>query len=244
MRKIESQHTQLISDNAKLFYLLQVTDPTFPIGAYSHSLGFETYMVNRIVSTPEETKAYLESNLQSSFLYGDLLAASLAYDYAQAENVGALLHLDEIIRAVKNPREIREASEKLGSRFVKTVVKMMPEIQTTIFKDYLDQAQTQKCATNYAVVYGISCAVLGIDKTLSLSAFLYTNTSGVITNAAKSVPISQTSGQMIMAELYPLFGSLIQQVKELTEKDLGMAVPGFDIRSMQHEVLYTRIYIS
>ena len=37
---------------------------------------------------------------------------------------------------------------------------------------------------------------------------------------------------------------LIQQAKGQTEDDLCLSAPGFDIRGIQHERLYSRIYMS
>ena len=40
----------------KKFYLLQVNDALFPIGAYSHSQGLETYIQNGIVHDEKNSR--------------------------------------------------------------------------------------------------------------------------------------------------------------------------------------------
>ena len=37
---------------------------------------------------------------------------------------------------------------------------------------------------------------------------------------------------------------LLERLEALTEEDLCLSMPGFDIRCMQHEGLYSRIYMS
>lgn len=227
-----------------MYFLLQVNDPTFPIGAYSHSFGLETYIDKEMVRSAEQTFEYIKVNLRGSFLYTELLSAMLAYDYAKKGNLDKLIELDKILVAIKAPREIREASEKLGSRYVKTVKSMGIDWEGTIFEKYNNQASEENLFVNYSVAYGVSCAALEIDKEEALETFLYNNTSGLITNAVKSVPLSQSDGQKMLTDLYPLFHELVEEVKGMDETHLGISMPGFEVRSMQHEVLYTRLYMS
>ncbi|WP_425591893.1 urease accessory protein UreF, partial [Haemophilus parahaemolyticus] len=65
-----------------------------------------------------------------------------------------------------------------------------------------------------------------------------------ITNGVKLIPLSQMDGQDI---LFDLRGSLVQAVELSLEPDeewLGAATLANDIRAMQHEQLYTRLYMS
>lgn len=231
-------------DPQKTFFLLQVNDPTFPIGAYSHSFGLETYIDKRIVVDEETTRHYIETNLRGSFLYTELLAASLAYDYALANDTEKLTQLDKTIRAIKSPSEIRSAGEKLGSRYLKAINSMGVENKGNIIEAYVTKCSELNIEPNYSVAYGVSCAAQHIDKAESLKAYLYGNASGLVTNAVKSVPLSQSSGQGILAKLYPLFETMVQEAMVLEEDKLGLSMPGFEVRSMQHEVLYTRLYMS
>lgn len=233
-----------VRNTDKLYFLLQVNDPTFPIGAYSHSFGLETYIDKGMVRSADATFEYIKVNLQGSFLYTELLSAMLAYDYATKGEFEKLKELDQILVAIKAPREIREASEKLGSRYVKTVKSMGIDFADTIFETYTENAEKENSIMNYSVAYGVSCAALEIDKEEALETFLYNNTSGLITNAVKSVPLSQSDGQKMLADLYPLFHDLVEKVQTLDESHLGISMPGFEIRSMQHEVIYTRLYMS
>ena len=109
---------------------------------------------------------------------------------------------------------------------------------------FFGDVNEENLVVNYSVAYGVSCAALEIDKEEALETFLYNNTSGLITNAVKSVPLSQSDGQKMLTDLYPLFHELVEEVKGMDETHLGISMPGFEVRSMQHEVLYTRLYMS
>ena len=227
----------------KLFYLLQVNDALFPIGGYSHSQGLETYIQKGIVCDERTAEEYIESKLKWSMTYTDLLAVRLAHEYAAADDLKGILRLESILEASRLPAEQRDASKKMGSRFVKTVEKLgIPELAKGIFRQYLNARKGR--GVNHCCVYGVFCGVLGIGLEETLSHYLYSQTSAMVTNCVKTIPLSQTSGQKILSGCYGFFGEILVCVMELTEDDLCLSAPGFDVRGMQHETLYSRIYMS
>ena len=226
----------------QLFILLQVNDAQFPIGGYSHSYGLETYIQKNIVKDPESCFAFLESSIMNSFLYSERLPARLAYEYAQAGDLDKILELEEIVEASKSPVEIRSAAQKLGSRFIKTVVSMDCEYVSDIFTKYV--AAVEKAQPTHATAYGVFCAAVGIDLRRAMESFLYTSTAGKLVSGVKTIPLSQTQGQQILKRCHPVFVKCLDKLMTLTEKQICLSNPGFDVRCMQHETLYSRLYMS
>lgn len=227
----------------KLFYLLQVNDALFPIGGYSHSQGLETYIQKGIVRDEQTAEEYIESKLKWSMTYADLLAVRLCCEAAEKGNLEAILQVESILEASRLPAEQRDASKKMGSRFVKTVEKLgIAAIADGIFRQYLDARKGR--GVNHCCVYGVFCGVLDIGINETLSHYLYSQTSAMVTNCVKTIPLSQTSGQKILSGCYGLFGEILDRVMGLAEEDLCLSAPGFDVRGMQHESLYSRIYMS
>ena len=253
-----------------LFYLLQVNDALFPIGAYSHSQGLETYIQRGIVHDVPTAQEYIRNKLRWNLLYTELLAARLAYEYTAQKSCGRkpdvqssvteegvdcgdadgsgravrnLVRLEEILEASRLPYEQREAVRKMGSRFAKTVQKLdIPECRGGIFAAYL--SARKGCSTSHCCIYGVFCAVMGIDEEQALSHYLYAQTSAMVTNCVKTVPLSQTAGQQLLAGFHDEFKELLQEVMNCTEDDLCRSAPGFDLRGIQHERLYSRLYMS
>ena len=226
----------------QLFILLQVNDAQFPIGGYSHSYGLETYIQKNIVKDPETALAFMESSIKNSFLYSELLPAKLAYEYAQAGDLDKILELEETVEAGKSPEEIRSAAQKLGSRFIKTVVSMNVDYVSDIFQKYVKAVENS--LPTHATAYGVFCAAVGIDKRRAMESYLYTNTAGKLVSCVKTIPLSQTQGQQILRQCHPIFTETLDKLETLDESKLCLSCPGFDVRCMQHEVLYSRLYMS
>ena len=96
----------------KKFLVLQMNDSLFPIGAYSHSYGLETYIQKGIVKDAETAEKYLKMRLQYNFFYTDFLAVKLSYEAALGKNIQKVEELEDILGASRIPEEIRNASRK------------------------------------------------------------------------------------------------------------------------------------
>lgn len=224
------------------FYLLQVNDALFPIGGYSHSYGLETYIQNGTLLTAEDAKKYLNNKLKYSILYTDLLGVRLAYDYAKEGQLNKLVELNQVSEASKLPAEIREASLKMGSRFYKTIEGLDIPYESDVLHQFIEKIGQKKI--HHACLYGIFCASVGLNELDCLSHYLYAQTSAVVTTCVKSIPLSQTDGQKILASSFALLDQMLEEVMTLDVCMYGCSAPAFDIRSMQHECLYSRIYMS
>lgn len=226
----------------KDFLLLQVNDALFPIGAYSHSYGLETYIQKNLLTYSDDAWEFIRNRLCYNFCYSELLSAKLAYEYAADRQLKKIAELETLLDASKVPREIREAGHKLGSRFVKTLQGMDIDYESDIFTAYCKLRKSK--TVTHSIVYGVFCAAVGIDHETAMAHYLYAQTSAIVTNCVKSIPLSQTDGQHLLYKSQELFPKLLEKLKSLTEDELCLSTPGADIRCMQHEGLYSRIYMS
>ena len=231
-----------MTEGTAKFFLLQVNDALFPIGGYSHSYGLETYIQKGIVHDEDSAQEFIHKRLKYNFSYNEFMAVRLAFEYALREDLEAISRLEEIMEAGKIPRETREASRKLGSRFIKTLSALEIPRENRVFEEYREARKGK--SVHHAVAYGVFCGAAGITREEALEHFLYAQTSAMVTNCVKTIPLSQSSGQKLLSGCYPLLQKLTREVKELGEEWLGLSGPGFDLRCMQHEGLYSRIYMS
>ncbi|HBM16677.1 MAG TPA: urease accessory protein UreF [Lentisphaeria bacterium] len=220
--------------------LLQINDSLFPMGAYSHSYGLETYVQKGIVKDKESAIEYIGNNINNSFLFNDLFAVKLAYE---AVYINELEELDSIFYASKAPKEIRMACEKLGSRFIKNINSLSLHLNG-IYKEYCILIANEKCKGLFPLLYGAFCAASGMDKQSLLISYSYSQVSGMINNCVKLIPLSQTDGQSILYGSYEFINNALRKLETLKLEDLGRSSPGFELRAIQHETLYSRLYMS
>jgi urease accessory protein len=212
-----------------------------PIGGYTHSNGLETYVQQGLVHNAATAEAYIHSMLSNNLRYNDAAFASLAYDAAAKHDLAALLQLDEECTALKIPREIRQASQKLGIRLLKIFSRHLPSV---FVQEYETAMQAGKASGHYCLIYGVYACLLVTPKLDALKAFYYNAAVGMVTNSVKLVPLGQLDGQDILFRLQPLLRELASLTMEPDPAWLGCCNPGFDIRCMQHERLYSRLYMS
>lgn len=228
----------------KHFLLLQVNDSLFPIGAYSHSYGLETYIQKNLVRNTEDAWKFIKNRMLYGFCYNEFLSAKLAYEYAIEGDLEKIEELEDILAAARIPRETRDAAVKLGSRFAKTMRGMDIPYESQIFRIYDEKRTASGLSKTHSVVYGIFCAAVGISYEDAMVNFLYAQASSMVTNCVKTIPISQTDGQHLLYRSQEIFTTVLERLDTLTIQDLCRSAPGFDIRCMQHEGLYSRIYMS
>ena len=227
--------------NTKLTALLQLADPALPIGGFNHSGGLETFVQQGVVNNAGRLKEYVAVQLEQNWVYNDGAYVSLAYDAAQAGDFERLAEIDRHAVAAKAPREIREASLKLGVRLLKIFARHEQAEILQNFQAALSRQQAKGC---YPLAFGLVAACMGLDKAQALYAFYYNAAVGTITNGVKLIPLSQMAGQDI---LFALREPIAQAVAESLHPDAewtGAATLAADIRAMQHERLYTRLYMS
>ena len=226
-----------------LISLLHIADPTLPIGGYSHSNGLETYVQKGLVNSTETAALFLNNMLSSSILHNDAAYVRLAYEAMELEdNYAQIILLDEECSAMKSPREIREASHKLGTRLLKIFIEEGQKCDfLTKFGDYVTKNIS---VGNYPVVYGALCYLMEIPLEEAITAFYFSTATGMVTNAVKLVPLGQLEGQKILFEVKRNIPSWVEKTMNLEEDKIGLSNVGFDLRSMQHERLYSRLYMS
>lgn len=234
--------------------LQQICDSVFPIGAYSHSWGLETYIQRGDVDDVESAWRFVRAQISYPLTYTELLGMRLAYEAARSavrDCAGAeagphawrtVVELEQELVALRTPAETRAASAKLAARFIRTVGALggLDEPTSELFCAYAASARTH--AAN--VAYGVFAALAGIELEALLRRYLYSQVSAMTVNCVKSIPLSQTAGQQILSRSRELQVRAVLRALAAEREELGLSMPGFDVRCIEHEGIYSRLYMS
>jgi urease accessory protein len=221
--------------------LLQLCDTALPIGAFAFSGGLETYTQKGIIADPATLQLWLETVLRHAVQGSHLLPVALAYRETAAAEWAQLERLDQQLTAMKPARELREASLKVGQRLLRLAMQVWPGPAIarleTLWREGI-------IAGHHAVVLGLLGWELGLVERVVVEAAGYQWLSGMMAAALRLLPLGQSAGQRMLTVLLPHVTTIAEEISRQSWDDLSSAAPEFEIRAMQHETLYSRLFQS
>ena len=238
-----STGAQTLPSGPALWYLLQTSDQFFPTGGFAFSHALEMYVAAGLVHDRASCRQLLADLFTHAIGPTDVVFCAHAHRLtagAEAADVklSSLIDLDHLLAATKVPRELRMESQHVGRSFLRATMALSPSRLTRAFWERVQQGEAPG---HHAVVFGLVARELGVPETSALLAYLYTLASSLAAAAVRLVPLGQSDGQRLLHELQPSCLELMQRYAHLTPEDAWNGAPGLDIRSMQHERLYSRL---
>jgi len=227
-------------DAVQLLTLLQWMDTAFPTGAFAHSGGLETYTQAGVVGIPDDLARLIEVKLES-VATTDMIVIHVAMSAYAAHDRSRILELDQLCSAAKLARESRESSEKIGRRVLTSILNLNDDIT---LRFYQGEIEAGRCAGHHSLSHGLACAALHVEPRLALLAFGYALVANQTAASLKLMRIGQTQAQKILSESQPAIQRAVESALSRTLDDFGSFTPGLDIRAMQHEYLFRRLFIS
>jgi len=211
--------------------LLQLFDSQFPIGAFAHSGGVETYA--SLGGGVGELADILDAQIALGWGRSDLAAAYLAWRATNAEDRDSLLSwYARRLDGVKVVPAARTASIGLGRRTMELLRRLYPEAVGDIDPPH------------QAIVVGAAAAKLGIDARELLLAYGQSLAMGTLTAGLRCMPVSPAQAQGLLADAHPSIASAVERVIEDPEACFFTCTPALDIRSHQQAFLRTRLFQS
>jgi len=197
--------------------------PGFPVGAYSYSHGLEWAVAAGDVHDRPGLQDWVRDVLEFGAGRSDailLLAAAAAGDPDP---------LVELAEALCPSSERLLETRAQGTAFARTVAGAWGVPVTP---------------APYPVAVGAAVRALGLPPGPAATLYLQAFAANLVSAGVRLIPLGQTDGQRIVADLLPLAARVAARAGRETLDDLGGIAVGADLASMLHETQYTRLYRS
>jgi urease accessory protein len=229
-------------DKNQLFSLLQFAGGTFPTGAFSQSWGLETYVATGKVHDLKSFEGFLQAYIQGVLAHFEGPVLCRAYQLAESKSAidyAQLAQLEELVTAMRLTRESREASHRTGKALIRIASSMLDR------KDLNKYYETGKeSGINYPVAFGLLAALMNVPKEDALAAFVFSAVNGIVQSGVKLIPLGNGEAQKLILESYESIGNVVEEALATPFEDIYSFCPAFDVASIHHEDLQTRLYMS
>jgi urease accessory protein len=215
--------------------LQQLTDSALPTGAFAHSFGFESYVDAGVVFDEGSFRAWLAAFVGQQLSYSDGLAIRFLYEGA---DVG---ELDALLAASLLPRQVREASVKMGGRLLEIGSEVFPSAALGLYRDLVT---TGRAAGHQPLAFAVVARSLGVPLPEALAAYLFATVTSLTQNAVRAIPLGQNAGQRLLRGAADDVAAAVERIAHFTPDDFGALTPGLEISQMRHERQRARMFMS
>ncbi len=216
-------------DAVALLRLLQLFDSQFPVGAFAHSGGLETYAAAG--GGLSQLREVLEAQIALGWGRAELAAACLAW---RAPDAASVADLARRVDACKVVPATRDTSVGLGRRSLGLLRRLHPDECGSLDID----------PPHHAVVIGAASRRLGFELRPMLVAFAQNLAAGTVAAATRCMPVSPMQGQALLRDVQPALARAAELAERDPEERLLTSTPSIDIRAHQQAFLQTRLFQS
>ena len=224
-----------------LLALLQLTDSSFPTGSFAHSFGLETYVQDGLVLDAATFERLLRAVLHNGIGRSDAVATAVCYRAAATRDLATVAEVDELLSAMKLPEEARQGSMAMGRQLLRNCRRVFPDDRL----DDLHGAST--CGDlhgHHASVFGFVAGVVEIGMSEAVCGFLHAHVLALVSAAVRLVPLGATDAHRVARSVHDDISQIAEEAADSRIDDMSAFTPALDIRSMQHEQLHARLFIS
>jgi urease accessory protein len=215
--------------------------PAFPIGSYSYSHGTEWAVEAGHVHNRETLVDWLEADLRYGSVRNEAIFFIEAWRCAVDDDRAKLFDVSELAAAFRGTSEFALEASQQGTACLNTLRHVWPHP----LLDWLSETiQHHHIKAVLAVVLAVGAAKQCMPASLALPAFLQGYIANLVTAGIRLIPLGQTDGQLVIAELEQAILAASVQAENATIQDLGSAGFMVDLASMAHETQYTRLFRS
>lgn len=222
----------IITTEAALLRLLQLSSPALPVGAYAFSQGLEAAIDTQWIRNQQHVEEWLAIQLQHSLASVDIPILLRLHHALCVEDFARVQYLNALLLACRETEELRLGDVATGE----ALARLLPKLDLP-FPVPMDTPAFITLFTFAAVQWQVPAdvAVLG---------YVWTWLENQVIAATKLLPLGQTQAQQLLGALQQLIPQAIATANAVADDDMGSSLPGLAFASMYHETQYTRLFRS
>ncbi len=218
--------------------ILVLADSAFPTGAFGHSFGLETAILEGRASDADTVAAWITSFVSDGLATLDAAALVLA-----TRDDHDVLALDEVVSAAIVADEVRAANGQLARATLATYDAM--HLQSDALQRYGTALKNNDAYGVHALACGLGYAAASVPWRDGLRAYLSSTVSALVSVAVRAIPIGQRAGVDVLWRLRRLIEEAAQCAQRVeSAEDLRTQAFGCEIDAMRHASLNGRMFVS
>lgn len=215
--------------------LWQLISPTLPVGAYSYSTGLEYAVEAGWVTDADAARDWIAAQLSNLHARIDLPALLRLHAAWEAGDIAGVESWNGWLRAARETAELRAEDLSQGRALARLLTDLgLPDAEGWARRD-------DAC---WATLFALAAVVWRIPPDEMLDGYLWSWCENQVAAALKLVPLGQTEGQRLLAQLSACLSESTDLAQGLRDEDLGGSLPGVTLASMLHETQYSRLFRS
>jgi urease accessory protein len=221
-----------------LLGLLRLASPALPVGGFSYSEALEAAVEANIVRDEASAMTWLRDQLHLSLARADLPLVASAHEACTTNDAARITELNTWMLITRESRELRAQTEQMGRSMLEWLRQQTPDDARVPILATLAPSPT------WPIAFALAAVQTGATAHDSVLAYGFSWAENQVQAALKAVPLGQSAGQRILAQLAQELAPLATTSLTLGDDQRQAFAPLLAIRSSQHETQYSRLFRS
>jgi urease accessory protein len=218
-----------------------LASPALPIGGFSYSEGIEAGVDSACIATFREANDWLVDQLHLTLARADLAVVAKAIAAWRRDDLDRIDELNNWVLQTRETSELRLQTEQMG-RSMLDWLRKQPSFHGNFHVDK-NEHDFLKSPT-YPLVFALAASSTQASVRDCLMSFAFGWAENMTQAAVRAVPLGQTDGQSILANLAEHIPAAVDAAMRLQDSERQAFSPMLAILSSQHETQYSRLFRS
>jgi urease accessory protein len=224
-----------------LLQLMWLASPALPIGGFSYSEGIEAGVDSACIATFREANDWLVDQLHLTLARADLAVVAKAIAAWRRDDLDRINELNNWVLQTRETSELRLQTEQMG-RSMLDWLRKQPSFHVDFHVDKNEQDFFK--SPTYPLVFALAASSTQAHVRDCLMSFAFGWAENMTQAAVRAVPLGQTDGQRILANLAEHIPAAVDAAMRLQDSERQAFSPMLAILSSQHETQYSRLFRS